>query len=158
MSEIKAPALLGKLLQQAEFVRNVHAVSVPPGVALQSVLDPAFWVHVAHRIKVHDKVEVRAQDGAWYAELMVAKVDPAAVRMWTLNYVDLRAQDKTAPALLADDYFVQMGGPHRWRVLRKADRKVLHIGEATEAAATEWLEKFIAGVVVPDFNADKAEA
>lgn len=152
MADVKAPALHANLMRLAEYERNVYCVSVPPGVPFKSVLAPEFWVHTSRLLKVGDKLEVLAQGGAWYAELKVARVDPFSVRMWPLHYVDLTARDAAADAMDAADYFVQLGGPHKWRVLRKSDRQILHIGEATEADAKSWLDEYVAGRATADFN------
>lgn len=146
MADIKAPALQPSLLKLGEYVRNVWSVTIPPGIPISSVQSPDFWVHCAGTLKQYGKVECRAQDNAWYAELMVRKVESQAVQMWVLNYVDLSAQSAPRAQATADDYSVTFGGPsHLWRVIRLADKQVIHKGEASEAEAMAWLEQYISG-------------
>lgn len=148
MADIKAPALQPQLLKLGEYTRNVWSVTIPPGIPVESVRAPDFWVHCAGVLKQYGKIECRAQDNAWYAELMVRKVESQAVHVWVLNYVDLTAQAAPKTAVTADDYAVTFGGPkHLWRVVRLADKQVIHTGEASEAEAADWLANYISGKV-----------
>jgi hypothetical protein len=140
MADIKAPPLSPALIKQAEFVRTVWFVPVPPGIPMASVLAPEFWVHCARSLKVGDKIECRAQDNAWYAELLVGGVGQQEARVWAVLYADLRAQGAAKPAESADNYKVEFGGPkHMWRVIRMSDKEVMHKGEASEEDAAAWL-------------------
>lgn len=139
MAEVKAPPLSPRLLKLAEYERAQFCVTIPPGVSLDSVLMPEFWGHVADRFvgKEYAKVECRAQDNKWYADLMVKRVDKQAVSMWVLGYSDLDAQ-ASKPAT-ADEYVVSFAPKQRWRVVRSSDGSVIHKDEATEADARAWL-------------------
>lgn len=148
MAEVKAPPLDPKLIQQAEFTRNTWSITVPPRVPFQSVMAPEFWTHVTRRIKQYDHIEIRAQDNAWWAHLMVAKVEDLAAHMWVLNHAALSIQTMEAAAPDAKDYVVRHGGPnHQWRIIRLSDKAVIHHGEPTEEDAKKWLADFVAGRV-----------
>lgn len=144
MAQVKAPALSPALLMQAEFVRNIMTATVPPGVPFESVLAPDFWAHCASKVRPYTKIELRAQDNAWYGELMVRKVEPQAVHVWALCYVDLASQAAPKVAATAEDFSVTFGGPkHLWRIVRNADKTVIHYGEANEADAKAWLDAYL---------------
>lgn len=144
MAQVKAPALSPALLVQAEFVRNVMFAPIPPGIPFESTLASDFWAHCASRVKPYTKIELRAQDNAWYGELMVRKVEPQAVHVWALCYVDLAAQNTPKLAAVADDFSVTFGGPkHLWRIVRNSDKVVMHHGEANEGDARAWLESYL---------------
>lgn len=143
MPEVIAPALQGANLRQAEFVRNVWCVTVPPKVPVDSVLRPEFWQHVAKQFKPYDRIECRAQDNAWWADLMVSKVEPLAVHVWALSYTDLQSQatqlrEQQKASEAQPQYGVSFAPKHRWRVTRGAE--VIHKDEPTEEAAKAWLE------------------
>jgi hypothetical protein len=137
MAEVKAPALSPALIQQAEFKRNIWSVTVPPGISLGSVLAPEFWAHCAKSLKAYDRLECRAQDNSWYADLMVRKVEQTAVHMWALNYADLNAQAATAESV--GEFVVSFAPKQKWRVVRASDKEVIHQGEANKADAEAWL-------------------
>lgn len=150
MADVKAPALNPSLVKHAEFTRNVWSVTVPPGVPMQSVLDPEFWGHCATKFKVYDKIEVRAQDNKWYAELVVSKVERLAVRVWCILHSDLSSQVAVAPKLESAAYGVSHGGPQKWRVVRLSDKQVVHHGEPSKEDAEGWLTQYLAGAVQAD--------
>lgn len=144
MAEVKAPALSPSLLMQAEHVRNVLSVTVPPGIPFASILAPDFWAHCSSKVRPYYKIECRAQDNAWYGELMVRKVEPQAVHVWALAYVDMTAQNTPKRAATEEDFAVTFGGPkHLWRVIRTADKAVIHHGEANEDDAKAWLANYL---------------
>jgi hypothetical protein len=134
-------ALSPSLVKQAEFVRNVWSVSVPPNVAFDAVQQPEFWVHCTKTMKAGDRIECLAQDNRWFGELMVAKVGKHDVQVWTLNYVQLEARASAPPD--PANYAVSLGGPQKWRVVRLSDKEVIHKGEPTEDAAKAWLAEFL---------------
>lgn len=142
MPDIKAPALDPKLLKFAEHERNLRHLTVPPKVAISDLLRPEFWAHAANRMKVYDKIEVRAQDNAWYAELLVRSVGSQEASVWVVLYKDLNEQEAVEAA---DGYKVEFGGGHKWRVVRLSDKAVVHRGEPDESAANAWLASFLAG-------------
>jgi len=145
MTEVKAPALNPGLVSQAESVRNVWAIEIPPGIPFQSILRPDFWTHCGRKFRQYDIVECRAQDNEWFARLMVAKVEALSVKMWPLERVTLTLPEVGNPD--AEEYTVSLGGPQKWRIVRLADKAVIHHGEPTKAAAEQWLADFVAGKV-----------
>lgn len=140
MAEVKAPALSPNKLRAAEFVRTTLVAEIAPGVSIESVLVPEFWGHCARQLKPYARVECRAQDNKWQADLMVKSVSKTEASMWVLNYVDLEAQGKDGKTEDgAEEYTVSFAPRQRWRVIRKSDGAVIHKDEATEAEAREWL-------------------
>jgi hypothetical protein len=143
MEQQKAPALNPGLVRLAEFVRNVHVVEVPPAVPVASVLDPEYWAHCTKKFKQYDRIECRAQDNSWLADLMVAKIEAKGVRMWAINFVDLNVQAAERSALAepeqTGDYAVSFAPKHQWRVVRLSDKEVIHKDEPTREAAQAWL-------------------
>lgn len=143
MEQIKAPAISPTLVRLGEFARNVHVVEIPGGVPCQSLLDPEYWAHCTTKFKQYDRVECRAQDNAWLADLMVGKIEGKAVRMWVINFVDLKVQAETARTegeeLTTGDFVVSFAPKHQWRVSRKSDNEVIHKDEPTREAAEAWL-------------------
>lgn len=141
MTEVKAPPLNPKLLKLAEYERTVFYVTIPPGISLNSVLMPEYWGHVATQFvsKENARIECRAQDNAWYAELMIRRVGEQAASMWVLNYVDLNAQVSQPKPSEDEQYTVSFAPKQRWRVVRKSDGMVVHKDEASEADARAWL-------------------
>lgn len=144
MAEVKAPALSPNLLKGAEFERIIHTATIPPGVALSSVLRPDFWAHCAGKVKPYARIECRAQDNKWFAELMVHTVGKQELGVWVLRYIDLEAQAASAreEPKSDDTYTISFAPKQRWRVIRNSDNAVIHKDEATEDSARAWLADF----------------
>lgn len=167
MNEVKAPAINPKLIKFAEHQRNLHRIEVPPGIDIGNLERSEFWAHCTKNFKVYDKVEARAQDNAWYAELLVTGVGKLEVSMVVVLYKDLSARVLSAeapaiekaslpsvpprPAALVDapadidaPFLVKFGGADKWRVIRTLDNAVMHKGEASREAAQSWLDNYLA--------------
>lgn len=127
--------------KQAEYVRNVWAVTPEDGVTLDQVLEPSFWAHVAANLKPWDKIEVRAEDGTYYAELIVLQ----AARSWAKVRMIHQVELDEAPAENNDvpGYHVKFAGRAKWRVIRKVDNEVIHQGAACEQEAKDWLTEHL---------------
>ena len=145
MAEVKAPALRPELLKGAEFERIIHTATIPPGIALSSVVRSDFWAHCAGKVKQYARIECRAQDNKWFAELMVHTVGKQELGIWVLRYIDLEAQAVEARETPKEDgsHTVSFAPKHRWRVIRDSDGAVIHKDEATEDAAKAWLEEHL---------------
>src|SRR4051812_49287367 len=115
MEQVKAPAISPTLVRQAEHMRTFRFVEVPPAVPIDNLMRPDYWAHCAQMFKPRDRVEAHAQDGSWFAELLVMKVNKHEVYMVPLNIVDLtRASFVPTEAQgpkEEGDYVVTYGGP-----------------------------------------------
>jgi len=124
--------------KQAEFTRTLWSVYAEQGTPLEDVTKPAFWAHVAAKLKPLDRVEVYEETGKYWAELMVLSVGKMEARMTVLRKHDL--QTPTVPAIDLGDYEVNWGGPHqKHRVVRKSDKEVIKDGFGTKEEAQLWL-------------------
>ena len=63
--------LIGHNMQPAEYKRNTWRVNVPADTDYKELFVPSFWANVAIKLVRGDVIEVFAEDGSWYAELLV---------------------------------------------------------------------------------------
>ena len=136
-------------MKLAEFSRNTHVAVAHQGVSLEDALRPVYWAHVAANIRPFDKIELRAEDNSWFADLIVFKATKLEVFARVLTAIDangdsLSTHHATLVAPVADaltvpaGYMVDYGGPiHNYRVIRSADSAVLVYG-LSEAEAVAW--------------------
>lgn len=145
---VKAPALppTHACFTLAEAARLVYRANVPPNVPMARLLDPDYWAHVTPKLKPGFLIEALAQDGRWFAEFLVRKVD---LEKHEVHCVLLRSNDFDSVPKTQDaaGYIVNFGGAHKWRIVRESDKQVIHHGEPSEADAKEWLADFLAGKV-----------
>lgn len=139
----KAPAIAPHLMVQADLARIIYRMNVPAGVPVSRVLEPDYFAHVASMLRPGFRIEALAQDGKWFADLLVRKSDKERheVHVWALSVVDLEKQIAAAAPAQADDYRVEFGGAHKWRVVR--GQEVIHKGEASEGEARAWLAEHL---------------
>jgi len=111
-------------MKPAEFKRVIYQAVPEAGVPLDDLLHPDYWAHVARMFNPTDRVEVLAEDGAYYAELIVQDCGKAWAKMAVLQHVPLHAVEKAGPE--AAPYKVKYAGPHAmWRVFRASDNEVI---------------------------------
>jgi hypothetical protein len=127
----------------AEFKRNQYIATAGEGVKPVDISDPGYWAHLGAKLRPWDEIMVRANDGLWYARLIVleagrnwAKVHVESVTYLTTAEVAITQADAMSP------YEVTYRGPHsKWSVIRKQDRAVVHEGSETMDAAMTWLKE-----------------
>lgn len=128
----------------ADFWRNVHAANPEQGTTIEDMKAESYWAHVAKFLKPWDKIEVRAEDGSYYAEFIVrdsgrnwAKVE--LVFSHTFGTAGVEARPLADP-----EYIVKYAGPHaKYRVMRKSDNSVMRDGFATQADGDQWVKEHI---------------
>ena len=132
--------IIGSRVKLAEHVRNHWHVTAPEGTGAEDVVRPAFWSHVARQMRSLDRIEVVAETGEFYLDLLVEKVDATGVFVTVLNHVVRDA----APAegdISIDGYRIEWKGPHhRFAVIRDADNTRLKDGIQKKTEAIRWAQ------------------
>jgi hypothetical protein len=117
----------------AEHVVNTHCIVVEQGVPFEAMSDPAYWSHIASRLRPGDEIKVRTDDGAYAATLLVKDVAHQAVRVVPVWYVSL---SEVAELPANAEYEVAWAGPHhKFRITRKKDNAVIQSGFDNREAA-----------------------
>lgn len=139
------PALAPARLKQAEFERAVHRAILEAGRPFNDILRSSFWTHTAAKLRPFDKIEVLAEDGAFYGEAMVLSAGANYARVAALFCVDLGAAAGDAEAAAqAEVLEVDFAGPlAKHRVVRKSDRAVLRDGFQTRAEALAYAREHV---------------
>lgn len=150
-------------IKLAEFVRNVHVVTAPMGWTVDDALNPVNWAHVALQMKPRDRIELWAEDRAWFAELLVVKASRLDVHCAVLSRLDLGVKVRDEAVVSITGYHADYGGPvDMWRVIRDADGQAMTSG-LTEDEAEQWIKDHVearrrpaAPVVEPAASGDSA--
>ncbi len=148
--ERKMAPLSGARLRLAESMRVVYTATAPVGTLLEDILNPAWWATYSARLKPWDKVEVRVEDGSWYAEVMVLDSSRAWTKVHLMGHVNLTTGDismvqqerMAAMASVIAAHEITYRGSAGWSVIRKSDRAVVHENAASREDAQGWLRKF----------------
>lgn len=121
----------------ADQIRNVWSVVPEEGTPISAMLDPAYWTHVARRLRPSDLIEVRAEDGSFFAVLYVHYVERLSAKVSVLSQTIFDAE-----ATPTDDanFDVMWKGPHhRHAIVRKSDKRTIQHGFESREAAMHWL-------------------
>jgi hypothetical protein len=122
-------------MKLAEFQRSVWHVTAAAGTTLDDVCQPAWYANLAHKLRPSDRVEIEAEDGSFFAEMIVRQSSRAAAVVQELRSVTFGEGVPDGETAL-DDYTVGYAGPHhKWRVVRTADRAVISHGHGDKATA-----------------------
>lgn len=124
--------------KQAEFERTCYVVTAFENTEPEDLLDPAYWAHVAAKLKPWDRIEARANDGTWLAEYVVVGVDRAWAKVSLLNKYPLSTPDVSQSQ--SSPYHVYHGGPaNKWSVKRLSDNELQVKELPTKADAEKWV-------------------
>jgi hypothetical protein len=58
------------------------------------LLDPAYWLHIARKVRIGDQIEVLPDGNRWYAKLLVVSVTDNSVKVAVLSFVDFSVEQK----------------------------------------------------------------
>lgn len=137
----EVPMLSPNRMQAAEFGRNIHLVTAESSENPNDFLQPEYWAHVAKNFRAFDHIELRTDDGEYWAEYLIISCDAQWAKVEMLREVKLQP---VAEGVADDRFFTKYRGPHlKWCVIRKQDGSVLREGEFDRASAQAWLESYV---------------
>lgn len=132
--------------KDAAYERSIWQASIEAGVSFEEVQNPTFWAHVASKLKQNDRIEVVAEDGAYFAELLVLDCDRLWAKTAVLRFVELSAPDVAAELLspLAAGYKVEYKGPTlKHVVIRLSDNQIVQQEIARKGDAQAWVAEHV---------------
>jgi len=136
------PPIAGTRFNIVEYQRNIWEALPLVGVQVEDMLDSKFWQHVAVQMKVRDRIEVFAEDGTYFAELIVLSAGRLWAKVALLRHVQLQGFGEREDSGELAGYKVEYAGvTHKYRVLDGTN--VLKHGFDTEDQAREWLKQHI---------------
>jgi len=138
----KIPQLDPARMTAGEYARTIWVVTVEQGITIPVMEDPSFWAHVAEKLRPWDRIEVRADDGTFFAEFIVIAAERAHARVHKLLYIPLMLPDGTDEEF-DSGYQLKWRGPfHLWSVIRKSDHSVIKDGMQKDEAKV-WLDEYL---------------
>lgn len=122
----------------AETRRVVYFAAPEAGTHPDALLDPAYWTHVARKLRPLYRIEAVCEDGSWVQELIVLHVRDNEARVARLSKVHLDVVDPDK--MESDVYEVKWSGPvDKFRVMRKKDGAIIKGGFSTKVDAVAFL-------------------
>lgn len=128
----------------AEYIRRIFRASPPAGTTVDDILEPAYWVHIAAKLKPDggDIIEVLPEDKAFYAELLVLSASKIHAKVVPIVAVKLASAVSKKSEPTPKGFEISFKGPQRkWSIIRKADKVVVQEKFQNKVDAEIWLEK-----------------
>lgn len=113
--------------------------SIPVGIPFEKVCEASYWKQCASRLGPLDLITVYADDGSYWAQLLVTQSQPtvgAAVRI--VQHIDLAGKakdDQKAVPSKEDEYEIAWRGFLKHCVIRKSDGTMISKGNESKADA-----------------------
>ena len=118
--------------QEIAIRRNHWDLEVDVDVELSDLARTDFWCHIAYKLRPWDRIDVRHCTGSWMAEIVVRSVGPQWASVALLRQV--KFPDAVIPdEILASPYRIEYVRGSSWRIIRKADSRLIQ-GEFRTAA------------------------
>ena len=131
-------------LLQAEQSRLVWRIYVPQALSIDDVLKDDYWAHVCHRLHLYDEIEAIAEDGSFYARLLVinrgVNDDDRIVKVQKLFYVDLQTV-KSIDEDVPEGYKISFSPKLRYSIIQTATNVRVSSGHFTREDAILWFKK-----------------
>lgn len=123
-----------------EYEFNIWVATPEAKQTLDDLSEPSYWAHVASKMRPWDVVIARADDGAWFAVLLVLACDRQWAKVHILSEHNLTTADLSQSQ--NDAYQVKWQGPHaKFAVIRNSDKTVLKNGFQLRDDADLWVRE-----------------
>lgn len=124
----------------AEHWRQDWCVNAESGTTMEDIVSTTYFSHMAELLKPYDHIEVRSEDGAWIANLIVIRSDRNWAHVKMMAFIDIieGAEEKT----VSKKNTVEFKGPHhKWSVIRLQDGEKIKTGCGSREEANTWLDE-----------------
>lgn len=116
--------------------RNIWFISLSDLCTKDDLLNPAFYAHVAEKVRPQDTIEVVSKGSTFFAELFVLSADKNSLKVSIMRWVDFKENSEEYEA--NSDYKVKYVANFGYQVVRSSDKKIMNdtgFGTKKEAAA-----------------------
>lgn len=121
----------------SEVVAARHSISPEADTPFEDVLKPGYFANIAARLRPTDIIEVRPEEGSYYAELFVWGAGKSHANVSTISYTR-RPSGMTMK--IVEGFEIEFrAGPTMYRVIRTSDSKEIKSGFTNPDDATDWL-------------------
>lgn len=125
----------------AESKRTNFCAIILHGTTLKDMKQHDYFSNVARKISLFDRIEARAEDDTWWAELLVTYSMAGAIKFEVLNYFELVAP--SANAVTIGGYTIKWAGSvKKHQVIRNSDKVVVKDCIPRKTEAIVWLEQY----------------
>lgn len=132
-------------MKLTEHTNQSHSATVEIGTTIADLAKPEFFAHVAPSVTQYDRILVKPDDGAWYADLLVVECGNNYVKTQVFGFLQIEKSDALVPDAFETHRVEFAGAHHKWRVVRNLDNEVLKAG-MTKPEAFLWRDEHVKGL------------
>lgn len=130
-------------LKRSEFARTEYVAAIASGTTIEQLEEPQFWSHVARDLRRTDKIVAIAEDGSYYAELIVTSTGVGFVKVRTLFHVPLEeASDEDGDGEREPLCRIKHLPGQKWSVQRLSDGMWIKKGFEDREAARAYMIQY----------------
>lgn len=127
--------------QQTEYTNTSWTVTAEEKTPYSRVLEPDYWSNAFSGMRPYDTIRVIAEDGAYFAELLVVDCGHGWVKVKELTKIEL--SEVKNDKINTGDYEVAWKGPHhKWCVIRSSDNHLLKKELKSKEAGLSWITEY----------------
>jgi len=133
-------------MKSGDFVRTLWVVTAEQGTTKKDIMTPSYWSHVAAQFRPYDRIEVRVDDGTYFAELLILACDRTWAKVHELTFHSLTTSDVSMTQASEEmaEFDVKWNGPaNKFIVLRKSDNEVIKKGFDDKEEAQKFLSGYM---------------
>lgn len=123
----------------AEYQRVIYYAVPEAGTPSSDLKKSEYWAHVAQQLKAGDRIEVEAEDGSYFLELMVRDVGRTWAKVAVLREIELENITAELSVDLKEYDVVHKGKLSKWSVVRLVDKALVYEGGNSKQDAVNWL-------------------
>jgi hypothetical protein len=124
-----------RLFKPADAVINKWGYRAPCGTKIEQLLDQYYWSHISSQLNDGDHIEVYAEGGDYWLDLLVIEHDKKFAKVFPLRREEF-TMAQLVNVSVPEGYEIKLRGPRKWSVLRGTE--VLK-DDMSKAQAEQWL-------------------
>lgn len=126
----------------AESKRQCFVAVIPHGTRLEDIKSPSYFANVIKQIETFSRIEVHAEDGTFWAELLVTYCVSGDLKYEILSKFEVNTPEISG--IKIEGLTVGYGGPHhKFRVVRDSDKEVIKKGFENKTSAMIWAQQHV---------------
>lgn len=125
--------------QPGEYARVIYYAVPEAGTPISDLKKPEYWAHVADKLKASDRIEVEAEDGSYFLELLVRDVGRTWAKVDVLREKELDNVNMELSEDLKEYDVMHKGKIDKWCVIRLSDKSKVFEGGNSKQDAVNWL-------------------
>lgn len=145
---MKKPNKTNKIdpINSKDFSLSAHKFSqfhadIPSGISPDDLEDDRYWVNVSNKINIYDEIRAVAEDGSFYARLLVLSKRGLELTVKIIELVWLES-DEDKKLGDQDRYQIKWRGPKKWSLVDTENNTIIRDEIPNKKEALDLFEEY----------------